>query len=178
MGGEDEAGVWGFEFGGLDPIDERVDEAGVVEVDPEFVDLHRFGARGGLGGIDVFAVLTAAGITTESRGDEGEDAGDAVLLHLSKGVVEEGMPIAIAEVNGKIGTLASEEFGERVYDGEVLFVDRTLAAEVEIVLSDYFEALAWNAPAASYVFKKRHYVGGLIRATEADKENCVGHRLS
>lgn len=176
VGREDEAGVGGFEPGGLDPIDKRIDKAGMVEVDAEFVDLHRFGAGGGLGGVDIFAVLTAAGITTEGGGNEGEDTGDAVQLHLREGVVEEGMPIAITEVDGKIGALPGEQFGERVDDGEVLLVDRTLAAEVEIMLRDYFEAFAGNASTASYVFEEGHYVGGLIGATEADKENCVGHR--
>ena len=56
---------------------------------------------------------------------------------------------------------------------EVLAVDRTLAAEVEVMAGDYFESFAGNASAAGYVFEEGHHVGGLIRAAEADRENCV-----
>ena len=83
------------------------------------------------------------------------------------------MPVAVAEVDGEIGALLGEEFGEGVDHGEVLLVDRALAAEVVVMLGYDFETLARDAAAAGYVFKKRHYVGGLVGATEADKKDCV-----
>lgn len=173
VGGEDQSCIGGFPLLFFDPIDQWIDEAGVVEVDAELVDLHRFGASGGLGGVDVFTVLPAAGITTEGRGDEGEDAGDAVGLHLREGVVEEGVPVAIAEVDGEVWALLGQELGERVDHSEVLLVDRAFAAEVVVVLGYDFETLAWNAAASGYVFKERHDVGGGVGATEADKKDCV-----
>ncbi len=173
VGGEDEAGVGGFLLLFFDPIDQRIDEAGVVKVDPELVDLHRLRAGGGLRCVDVFTILPAARITAKRRCDKGEDARDAVGFHLCEGVVEKGVPVAIAEVDGEIRALLGEEFGERVDHGEVLLVDRAFAAEVVVMLGYHFETLARDAASAGYVFKKRHHVGRLIGATETDKKDCV-----
>jgi hypothetical protein len=94
---------------------------------------------------------------------------------LEESFIEEGGPIAIAEVDGEGWAFFIEELLEGADDGEVLFVDRGLAAEVEVVLGDLLEAIAGDATAAGDVFKEGDYVFGGVGPAEADKKNCVGH---
>lgn len=175
--GENEARRGGG-HGRLDGIHEGLNEARVVEVNAELVNLHVFGARGGLRGIEILPVLAATGIAGECGGDKREDAGDAVGLHLGEGVIQQRVPVAIAEVDGDVGALLGEQAREGINDGQVLVIDRAFAAKVEVMLGDLFQPFAGYAAAAGDVFKKRHDVGGLVGPTKADEEDCVRHRLS
>jgi hypothetical protein len=107
VGGEDDRDIAANVLGELgeclaDVLDHRLDESGVIVEDAELIDLGCAGAGLFTGSRDVIEVLAAARIRTVGGGDESERPLDAVLSHLTQRVDEQGMPVAIAPVDGEL----------------------------------------------------------------------------
>ncbi len=65
----------------------------------DFIDLRSVG-EGGAGAVEILDVLAAAGVGAEGGGDEGYGVADAVVAHLTEGIGEVGLPVAVSPVDG------------------------------------------------------------------------------
>ena len=115
---------------------------------------------------DILAVLPAAGIRAVGRRDEEEGVIHPVSAHDLDRVLQQGMPVAVPEVDGQVNAVLRQLSFERGDQRSVLGVDRTDAAEMCVVLGDFFEPLPWDVTAAGDVFQKGHDVVHALRATE------------
>src|SRR6266404_485749 len=83
------------------------------------------------------------------------------------------MPVAIAPVNRQ----ARSALGEFPFQGgdqrAVVSIERSLPIELVIVPGHLEHALAWNMPAAQYVFKEWHDVFVPFRPSEGDQQQRV-----
>ena len=83
------------------------------------------------------------------------------------------MPVAIAPVDGQVGTATIEFIPDRCQQGDVLLVDRALAAEVVVVLGHFKHALSRHVASAEDVFQKRNHVVGAVGAAERNEQHGV-----
>ena len=68
------------------------------------------------------------------------------------------MPIPIAPIDGDVWSLLVEQIPECRDQRTVLVIDRTPAAEVVVVFSDFQHAFARNVPSAENILEKRDHV--------------------
>lgn len=167
MRGEDEPRVAGQLSGrrghgvGKDLHEERM-----IEVRPQFHQLWgiragRF-ARAG----DVLDVLGATGISTPRRRGENRCTSNAVVPHSRNGVLDERLPVAVAEIHREIHTARAEFDSYLVDQRPVDPVDRRHPAEVQVMLGYVVEALRRDVATAGDVFQKRPYLLRPFRASE------------
>ena len=76
------------------------------------------------------------------------------------------MPVAIAPVDGQVGTATIEFIPDRCQQGDVLLVERALAAEVVVVLSHLQHPFAGHVAAAEYILQKWKNITWTIGAAE------------
>src|SRR5580704_12455349 len=99
----------------------------MIEEHAQFFDLRSTRTNFALRKRNVFAVLPASGIGTVSRGHKSQRPANAVQLHLTNGICQHGMPVAIAPVYRQLRPVL-REFGFESRDQLTgLLVDRTLA---------------------------------------------------
>lgn len=153
-----------------------LDEALVIEVVPELVDLRQLQALGLQGGErvgEVLAVLAAARVRGVGAGGEDQDAAVAVGDHLAQGVRQVGRPVAVAPVDRQIQTVAREVLAQGVQQGAVLVVDGADPAEEEVVLPDFFQAFLGDAAPSRHVLQERDHVVRAFGAAEREQEQGV-----
>ena len=157
-------------------VDHRADEAGVVEVVPQLVDLrHRqpLGPQGGERVGEVLAVLPAARVRGVGAGRQDGDTAVAVVDHRAQGVGQVGRPVAVAPVDGQVQAVLGEVLAQRVQQFPVLGVDGADAAEQEVVLPHLLEPLAGDAAATGDVLQERDHVVGAFGAAEGQQQQGV-----
>jgi hypothetical protein len=164
--GEHEPGAGGVR--GAHAVDERLDEARMVVVMPDLVDLRRaladLGARRG----DVVPVLPARRVTPVRAGDERERAPDTVVAHPAQRVGEHRVPVPVAPVHRQI-----QMWRQRVEQRAALLVDRRYAAEVPVVLGDLRQPLRRHAAAPRDVCQERQHVVRAFRPAEGEQQERV-----
>ena len=150
VGGEQQgrAGV-GTVFGDRSSCfgDEGIDEARMVVVRPDLVDLRNLGPRAPLGhgvasGAQVLPVLAAARVRGIRRGENSERTGDAIVGHLLDHIGKVRIPVAVAPVDPEWHSGCGEcsfEFGPLA---TTLFVEWTYPTKVGVLLADLGESLA------------------------------------
>ena len=79
------------------------------------------------------------------------------------------MPVAIAPVDRQLRTVAIEFGLQRSNQLAILFVDRTLAAELVIVLGDGQHSFARNISATQHIFEEGNYL--LVRLGTAERHH-------
>ena len=77
------------------------------------------------------------------------------------------MPIPVSPINRQI-TSAIPLTSQRRDECATLFVERTTAPEVMVVIRDFEQAFARNITAARDILQKRHHIFMLFRAAERD----------
>lgn len=157
-------------------LDHRLQEAGVVEVVPQFVDLRQLeplGLQRGQRVGEVLAVLAAAGVRGVGAGGEDEDAATAVGDHLAQGVREVRRPVAVAPVDRQVQAVVGEVLAQGVQQGAVLVVDGADPAEQEVVPAHFLEAFLGDAAPARHVLQERNHVVRAFRAAEGEQEQGV-----
>lgn len=162
----------GFE----DPVDHRLQEAGVVEVVAQLVDLREveaLGIEGGQGVGEVLPVLAAARVRGIGAGGEDQDAAAAVGDHLAQGVREVRGPVAVAPVDRQVQAVVREVLAEGVQEGAVLVVDGADPAEQEVVLAHFLEAFLGDASPTRHVLQERNHVVRTFGAAEREQEEGV-----
>ena len=114
---------------GTQVLDVRPDEAGVVVEGAQLLDARGVTAYVYASAFDVFSVLSATGVRTVGRRDEGERVLDSVVAHLSDCVGEKRVPVSVAPVDGKARPVLFKLALQSLDEFPVLFVDGTDAAE-------------------------------------------------
>ena len=155
------------------PVGHRFDEGGMVEEWTDLVDLGSFGARLLPRVRDVLAVLTAAGIRTEGRGDERDGSLHTVSRHFADCLRKQRMPIAIAPVHGQVRPPSGQFRTQRFHQCAILVVDRALTAEGIVVLGNRKQALPRYGLAPHDVLKKRENLLAPLRPPERHQQNGV-----
>ena len=149
----------------------------IVE-DANLVDRRCGGSDGLSRGDDVFTVLTAAGIGTVGRGKDGKDSLHSVGGHLSHGVGQQRMPVAVAPIDRQVDPGAIEFRSEGGDEVSHLSVDRTDTVEVVVMLGDFEHPFTRDRLATQHVFEERDHVVSLLGTTEGDDQDgvvVVGH---
>jgi len=183
VGGKDQAGCVAPVLGHgrqrlRDPLDHRLDEARMVEEEPQFVDLGRVPAHRVPRVFDVFQVLPAARIGAEGRSDQRQRPPHAVGGHLPQRVGEERVPVAVAPIDRPVRAVGVELGENRGQQGPVLLVDRTDPAEQKVVLGDLLDPLGSGLAPAQHVLQKGNHVVGPLRPAKRDKnKGIVGQKL-
>ena len=115
MGGEHQSGLvaqllgeFGHSVG--DRVGEHLDQQRVIEILPQFLQFRGGVTNRAAGPGDILLVLGAPRIPTPGRGAEDRRPADAVGLHLGHGVLDERVPVAVAEVDRQV-LAAIAEFG-------------------------------------------------------------------
>src|SRR5207245_8546986 len=90
---------------------------------------------------DVLAVLATPGIAGEPRGHERDRAPDAVVAHPPHRILYERAPVAVAKVDGQVGSACRELGLERGDERPVLLVDGAHAPEVLVMARHRKESL-------------------------------------
>ena len=96
---------------------------------------------------DILAVLPAAGIGAVGRCDE-EEGVFTPSARMTSMVSWTRMPVAVPEVDRQLDIIVGQLAFERGDQRPVLSVDRTDAAEMRVVLGDFFEPFSGNIAAA------------------------------
>src|ERR1700689_1131065 len=86
--------------------------------------------------LDILQVLAATRVRAEDRRDERKRLPDTVGPHLTQRVGKQGMPIAIAPIDGKLQAVARQFALQPCDQRTVLIVDRALASEMIIMFGD------------------------------------------
>ena len=155
---------------------ERLDEAGMVVELSQLVDHGSAGTDHGARVLDVFEVLPARRVRAVCGRDEGERALDAVVAHLTHGVGEQRMPVAVAPVDGQRVT-GRRELGVQSGDERTIVrVDRAHAIHDVVLLGDLPESLRRHVATLGDVLEERHDVVGPLGAAERDDHDGVVHR--
>ena len=128
--------------GGAKKLGAGLNEAGMVVEGPQARDLRRRVAERRLRLVDVLSVLPAARVAAEAGREERERSLDAVGRHVADRVGEEGMPVAVADVDRHVGAMREEVGPERLGQRPILRVDGADAVEERVVLGHSLEALA------------------------------------
>src|SRR6188472_4409217 len=97
-----------------DGVDHGVEEPGVVVVGAQPVQTgpalaRMLGRRG-----EVLAILPAGRVRRVGAGDEAGSPGDAVGLHRGHGFGEEGLPVAVAPVDGDVHAVVAQVDPDRL----------------------------------------------------------------
>ncbi len=157
-------------------VDHGLDEAGVVEVVPQLVDLrelHALGLQRGQRVGEVLAVLAAARVGGVGAGGEDQDAAASVGGHLPQGVREVRRPVAVAPVDRQVQAVVGEVLAQGVQQGAVLVIDGADPAELEVVLPDFLQAFLRDAPPARDVLQERDHVVRAFGTAEGEQEQGV-----
>ena len=112
VGSEDNPGCWssfirnpGQSAAGR--FNHRLDESGVVVENPNLVERHRISPERFDRAEHILPVLPATGLGAECGGDENQHPRDAIRAHLVDRVGEQRMPVAIAEVDRQVDSIAA-----------------------------------------------------------------------
>lgn len=178
VGRENEVGVIALFLGDLIPglsgsVDQGLDESRVVVKDADFVEAEvcQSGFAGGF--LEVFEVLSATGVGTESGGDEGEDLPNTFAMHLTESLGKEGVPVSISPIDRE-GDISFFEFSEEIPDQfPALAVDGADAVEMVVVFGDLQESFARDVAAAQDVFEEGDDILSAFRSAEGEKEKRV-----
>ena len=162
--------------GGRQVLRVRPDEPGVVEERTGAQDLGRLVADLDLSGEEVLAVLAAAGVGAVGGREERERPADAAVGHLTQNVGQEGMPVAVSEVDRQVDAVGVELGAERGDERPVLRVDRADAVEPLVVAGDLLEPLARDAAPPGDVLEEGHHVVHALGPAERDDEDRVEER--
>ncbi len=157
-------------------VGHRADEAGVVEVVPQLVDLrHRqtLGPEGGEGVGEVLAVLAAARVRGVGTGRQYGDTAVPVVDHRAQGVGQVGRPVAVAPVDGQVQAVLGEVLAQCVQQFPVLRVDGADAVEQEVVLPHLLETLAGDAASTGDVLQEGDDVVGAFGTAEGQQQQGV-----
>src|SRR5579863_3934272 len=128
---------------------------------------------------DVFPVLTASGVRTVGRRDKPERTPHAVFFHLKQSFGQQRMPVAIPPVHRQFRAVQREFRFQRRNQLARLLVDRTLAAEVVVVLRDREHPLARHVASPQHIFEEGNYIVRRFGPAEGDHHDCVViHALS
>ena len=147
------------------------DEQRVVEEVPQPHQL-RGGLPDGLAGArDVLVVLAARRVAAVRARREHEAVRHPVAGHLGDRVLDERVPVAVAEVDRQIGARP-----HRRDQLAVAGVQRADPAEVPIVLLDGVQPFGRHAPPAGDVLQERPHVLRSLRAPERQDEQRVRPR--
>ncbi len=144
----------------------------IVE-DANLVDLRRTVTDLRESCLDVLSVLTAARPGTVSRRHVSQRRFDTCSLHFTQCVRQQGVPVAVAPVNRHVDPVLVEFRPQGRNQLATLAVNRTDAAEVLVMLSDFQQPLARDAATACDIFEKRHYIVRPFRTSKRDKQNRV-----
>ena len=156
--------------------DHRLDEAGMVEVVPDPVQLRRPLPHDVDGSCEVLAVLPATGVRRVGRGQQDDRSAHTGVGHLSNRVGQVGRPVAVAPVDRQVETARRELRLQRRDQRAVLRVDGAHAAEAEVVLADSEQTLARDVAAAGDVLEERQHVVGTLWPAEGDEQQGVVRR--
>ncbi len=156
-----------------DARDVRLDEAGVVVERAQLEDLRCVRPDGGLRVVEVLAVLPAARVRAERRGEERERAPDARVAQLADRVPEERVPVAVAEEDRQVDPVCRELGLERGDQLAVLGVERADPVEQLVVVRDLLEPFPRDVPSARDVLEERQHVVHPFRPAERHDEQCV-----
>ena len=173
--GEDQPGVRVLAQGGPDGVRVGLDEAGVVEVVPQLVQLRRALPHRGPGPVQVVLVLPAPRVRRVGRRHEDQRPPHAVRAHGRDGVLDQRVPVAVAPVDRQRRQLGPD----RGQQGPVLLVDRGHPAEVPVVPGHLEQPLPRHPAAAHHVLQERQHVLRPLRTTEGQQQQGVvraGHR--
>ena len=177
VGDEDQVGAVADVVGQLGErrergVDDRLDEARVVEVGAQAVEPRR--ARDGGGGRgEVLAVLAAGGVRRVGRRQEARGPRHPVVAHLGDRVGEVGVPVAVAPVDREVEAGAGQVLTDGGQQGAVLVVDRRATAEQVVVLADLLEPLARDAATTRDVLQEREDVVGSLGPAERHQQQGV-----
>src|SRR5262245_4261773 len=83
------------------------------------------------------------------------------------------MPVAITPVDRQVWTALGKFPFDRRNQGPVLSVDRSLAAEMIIVLGDLEHAFPGSIPAPQDVFEEWNDIFPALRSTEGHKQQSI-----
>src|SRR5690606_17322354 len=97
------------------------------------------------GACDVLAVLTVTGVRAVRARREHEQSAVAVIGRLREGVLQVGIPVAVAPVHRQFDASRSEFCLHRLLQLAVLLVDRTHAPEMTVMMRDLLESLVGDA---------------------------------
>ena len=122
--------------------------------------------------LNILGILTTSRIGSKCRRGESNRTLDARITHLTQGVGQHGMPIAIAPIDGH-----RHDFAQLFEQSSVLIVDGALAAEVIVVLGDRQHPFVRHILSAQNILKERNDILGLFRATKGNQQERVvgGH---
>ncbi len=167
-----------FVDGGAGRLGEWLDEARVVVVGPNLVDVRDGQVGSTLRNLvarsdDVLAVLTTARVGRVGGREDGERTGHTVLGHPFDLVAEIGIPVAIAPVDGEVHACVGEGALEGDSLTSALLVDGADPTEVGVVLTDLGEPFAWYATTAGHVLQEGDHVVGSFGSAEAHEEDGV-----
>ena len=93
---------------GAHAVGVRLDEARVVVERAQLQHLGRARADRGLRAVDVLAVLAAARVRAERRGEEREHPARARRLELAQRVLEERVPVAVPEGDRQVDAVLAQ----------------------------------------------------------------------
>ena len=145
----------------------------MIEEDTHLVDRWRVRPNRVEGAHDVLPILSAARVRAERGRHEGQHAAYTVVAHRTNGVLEEWVPIAIAEVHphrvATLGECRLESRGKR----SILRIDRADTTKVMVVLGDAQQPLAWYVAPARGILEKGQDVLGTFRTSIGNEEDCV-----
>ncbi len=160
-----------------DPVDERLNEARMIEELPHLVDLNLAGQLGLLErkGI-VFAILAATRIRAVGAGADGEQFRESEPLRLAHRVGDVRLPVAVAPEHRQVD-VAARQFGlERCLQRPVLLVDGADSAEGPVVVRHLFQALVGDSATSGDVAQKRDHIVLALGPTETrQQDGVVGH---
>src|SRR5699024_5026813 len=129
-----------------DAFDEGSDESGVVEELAHLVHLEPLAQAGVLQGVgEVLAVLAAGGVGGVRAGGDGQQPGVAGLVGGVQRVIEVGVPVAVAPVDGKVQSAGGQFLGQGSAQAPVLPIDGADSAEVAVVGGDVLEPFVRDA---------------------------------
>ena len=134
--------------------------------DERHLDIVAIASQLGARGSNVLAILLAARIRMLRRGDEAYRSTQPRGAQISQRIRKERMPVAHPDVHRKRMTRRCQAILQArrllTRDG----CDRRYAAEELVVVSDLFDALGADAPAAENIREKRPDVVEPLRAAE------------
>lgn len=162
-----------FSQRGLDTLDHRLDEPGMVEVLAQPVDGRRSFADVGPGLLDGVEVLAAARVACVGRGEERDSTGDAVVAHLTEHLGERRRPMPVSPVHGQVDAVVSEVGAHGGEQRAVLPVDRAHPTDTQIVLGYLGETLRRDASTGGHALEEGHHVVRAFRPTERNDEHRV-----
>ena len=150
-----------------------LDETGMIVESAQLFYARRLWPNRPACTFDVFEILATTRIRAIGGGHKSQRLLHSILSHFTQCVGKQWMPVAVAEINGKMWPLRFHYLVQRCNQLSVFCIYRTDTAKQFVVFSNSKHSLARHIPPAQNILEERNDVGHSLRSAKRHDHNRV-----